>query len=299
MTKQDKFEVAKALEDKKQNAVKNSIFDDADLILEENIFENSNSQEQMFTNANEDDKQAVVQILEQVEVSVGADDTAENKDAIEPENDDNIAQEIEDVLDIAEGETKSDEQNETQEKQPVEQQDTAKPEERKYGKFKNPDELLHAYGELEKEFTRRSQRLKELENANANPFANNDDFKAAVDKFFKETPSAKAFAKDIANEIIEHPELKQNKNCLDIALTRTLLKRFRTPEQLIEDGQFLKDYVYGSKKIKDAIIGEYLQSVRDGEPPFTLGGGGRQFAVSPKHPKTIEEAGFMFLKENK
>ncbi len=31
------------------------------------------------------------------------------------------------------------------------------------GKFKSVDALLHAYGELEAEFTRRSQRLKALE----------------------------------------------------------------------------------------------------------------------------------------
>ncbi|MEG1529105.1 MAG: hypothetical protein RR405_02025, partial [Clostridia bacterium] len=33
-----------------------------------------------------------------------------------------------------------------------------------FGKFKNPNELLHAYCELEKEFTKRSQRLAMLEN---------------------------------------------------------------------------------------------------------------------------------------
>ena len=31
------------------------------------------------------------------------------------------------------------------------------------GKFRNPEELLKAYGELEREFTRRSQRLAEAE----------------------------------------------------------------------------------------------------------------------------------------
>ena len=32
-----------------------------------------------------------------------------------------------------------------------------------YGKFKSSDELLNAYNALEAEFTRRSQRIKELE----------------------------------------------------------------------------------------------------------------------------------------
>ena len=262
----------------------NNIFDDENLILQENIFDDENLQNQVFTNAKQDDKHQVLQILEQIEISDEQQNEAENSpcDEQKPE------QENKDI----------EAQNEPQKNEET-NKNTTKTEERKYGKFKTPEELLHAYGELEKEFTRRSQKLKELESANENPFASDEAWKAAVDKFIYETPSAKVFAKDIANEIIAHPELKQNKNCLDIALTRALLSKFRTPEQLIEDGQFLKDYVFGSKKIKDAIIAEYLKDVRDGEPPFTLGGGGRQFATSPKNPKTIEEAGFMFLKENK
>ena len=170
--------------------------------------------------------------------------------------------------------------------------------EQKYGKFKNPEELLHAYMELEKEFTRRSQKLKELENAKSEPFANEAEWHEAVDKFFSETPSAKPFAKDIANEILSHPELKKDKNCLSVALTRTLVNKFRTPEQLMSDGQFLKDYVLCSKEVKDAVIAEYLQGIRAGEVPFVLSSGGMQCVTNPKRPKSIEEAGFMFLKDN-
>ena len=39
------------------------------------------------------------------------------------------------------------------------------------GKFKSVDALLHAYGELEAEFTRRSQRLKALEDRLQEPQA--------------------------------------------------------------------------------------------------------------------------------
>ena len=181
-----------------------------------------------------------------------------------------------------------------------EQKEEAKqPEERKYGKFKTPEELLHAYGELEKEFTRRSQKLKELESAKEEPFKTDEDWKQAVDKFFTETPSAKAFAKDIANEILSHPELKKDKNCLNVALTRTLVAKFRTPEQLMSDGQFLKDYVLCSQEVKDAVISEYLRGIKAGEPPFILADGGMQCVTAPKVPRTIEEAGFMFLKDNK
>ena len=158
-----------------------------------------------------------------------------------------------------------------------------------FGKFKNPEELLKAYLELEKEFTKKSQKLKTLEASN-----DEQDF----DEFFCETPSAKPFAKDIAIKIMEQPDLKRDKNCLSVALVKVLIDKFRTPEQLMQDGQFLKDYVLSSSKVKDAIINEYLQGLKDGQPPVTLSANGMQCVAPSKKIRSIEEAGRMFLKNN-
>ena len=125
------------------------------------------------------------------------------------------------------------------------------------------------------------------------------DFKLAVDKFFNEIPAAKAFAKDIANELLNNPELREDENCLNVALLKVLTDKFRTPEQLMSDGQFLNDYVFSSEEVRNAIIESYLDGVRKGVPPYTLRGGGMQCVAPKVKPKTIEEAGFMFLKNNK
>lgn len=151
-----------------------------------------------------------------------------------------------------------------------------------FGKFKNPEELLKAYLELEKEFTKKSQKLKTLEASNDEQDFDEESFKAAADKFFCETPSAKPFAKDIAIKIMEQPDLKRDKNCLSVALVKVLIDKFRTPEQLMQDGQFLKDYVLSSSKVKDAIINEYLQGLKDGQPPITLSANGMQCVAPSK-----------------
>lgn len=170
------------------------------------------------------------------------------------------------------------------------------------GKFRTPEELLRAYGELEKEFTRRSQRLAEAErqlaekDAPFNPSA--EEWKSAVDKFFADIPAAKPFAKEMAKEIISHPELKADRNCLNNALVRVLAASFRTPEQLVSDGQFLRDYVLTSTAVKAAVVDGYLKGLRAGQPPVVMRDGG-QFGMTPrKAPKSIEEAGTLFLKEN-
>ena len=157
-----------------------------------------------------------------------------------------------------------------------------------------------AYRELEKEFTKKSQKLAKLEaqKDDDNQGFDDDSFKVAVDKFFENTPSAKPFARDIARKIIESPELKQDKNCLNIALMQVLIDKFRTPEQLMQDGQFLNDYVLQSSKVKDAIISTYLKDIREGQPPKTLSADGLQCVAPSRKIRSIEEAGRLFLKNN-
>ncbi|MEG1529831.1 MAG: hypothetical protein RR405_05690, partial [Clostridia bacterium] len=244
-----------------------------------------------------------------------------------------------------------------------------------FGKFKNPNELLHAYCELEKEFTKRSQRLAMLENGvkkldgnakssqdegktsvkseasggesvkseifddvenfenatidneklsknnaveNAKLSAENahenakskdndtynaieteDEWRAVVDKFFDETPTARPFAKDIALELILNPSLKENPNCLNNALTRVLINNFKTPQQMLNNGEFLNDYVLKSDVVKSAVINSYLLELENGKPPVTLSNGGIMSAAPKSKPKSLEEAGVMFLKNNK
>lgn len=169
-----------------------------------------------------------------------------------------------------------------------------------FGKFKNPEELLKAYRELEKEFTKKSQKLAKLEAQNREDEGEFDEnsFKVAVDKFFEDTPSAKPFARDIARKILDKPELKQDKNCLNIALMQVLIDKFRTPEQLMQDGQFLNDFVLSSSKVKDAVISAYLKDIRDGQPPKTLSADGLQCVAPSRKIRSIEEAGRLFLKNN-
>lgn len=171
--------------------------------------------------------------------------------------------------------------------------------EQNLGKFKNPQELLRAYSELEKEFTRKSQRLKELESgASENCELSEEKWKEAADKFFEKTPTAKPFAREIASKIMEEPSLKNDKDCFNVALTKVLLDKFRTPEQLMQDGQFLNDYVLSSDKVKGAVIEEYLRTLRAGQPPKTLADDGLACVSLARKPKTVEEAGIMFLKNN-
>lgn len=61
--------------------------------------------------------------------------------------------------------------------------------------------------------------------------------------------------------------MKKDANCFNVALTQVLIDKFRTPEQLMQDGQFLNDYVLSSDVVKSKVIEQYLRSLKEGLPP--------------------------------
>jgi hypothetical protein len=126
-----------------------------------------------------------------------------------------------------------------------------------------------------------------------------EQWRGEVDKFFEQTPSAKPFAKDIAKEILAHPELTEQNDCFSAALTRVLIASFRTPQQLANDKEFIEKYVIGSDSVRNAVISDYLKSLKSGKPPVTLSKDGESGISPKKTPKNLEEAGRMFLKNNK
>lgn len=97
-------------------------------------------------------------------------------------------------------------------------------------RFKTPDELLKAYECLEKEFTKRSQKLKALEKelsekAPSNVAYAQNDWQQKVDDFFESRPEIAPFKKEIAEEILKKRPRQQRK----LSGNR---RRARCPEQL-------------------------------------------------------------------
>lgn len=167
-------------------------------------------------------------------------------------------------------------------------------------KFKTVEELEKAYAELEKEFTRRCQRLSKLEKQLEKDKVDSDvEWKAKVDKFFSENPSAKPFAKQMSDEIIRDGSLRGRSDCLETALTRALLQAYRSPETLASDEEFLKNHILGSDFVKKAVIEGYLKDLRDGKPPMLIGKSGQNTVAPRNKPKSIAEAGRMFQQNNK
>lgn len=175
-----------------------------------------------------------------------------------------------------------------------------------YGKFKDATSLLEAYNNLEKEFTKKSQKLSEILKQNSldktpnqdnevqeiQPIFKNSNWQTRVSKFFEENPDAKAFSKEIANTLITDKELSKHKNCIEYAYALAQLKNQVKPADLLNNPKHIDD-IMNNENIKQKIISKYIQDVNQNKTNMRFISGGPN-VVSPTRPdnkpKTIKEA---------
>ena len=146
------------------------------------------------------------------------------------------------------------------------------------GKFKNVEALARAYRELEAEFTRRSQRLKELEKRADNSLKTDD----APSKAEKPEEEAKPDAEPAPAQSLSEADTAQ----------RTTAQKFDTAKEKTENE--LYEAARNSEAVRLRIIGDYLSSLRGADAPLMRGGTGT-LAPSPVRAKSISEAGTMAL----
>ena len=193
-------------------------------------------------------------------------------------------------------------------------------------KFKDVNALLKAYESLQAEFTRRSQRLKELER-----LADNQDGKeenetdSGVEKLrknaLKKREERKAFNRFVTEteeaSIANLPEIRpaeQEEFSADEGYTQEVFKsKFDVEEEEKEDDNKLRgekgkpvekasdvsfeelySKVQENEELRLKIIGEYLRSVGKSLPPLTVGG--RTAVTPPLKPLDIKDAGQMALR---
>ena len=172
-----------------------------------------------------------------------------------------------------------------------------------FGKFKDATSLLNAYNNLEKEFTKKSQKLSELTKLNEQikenvvdseslPIFKQSSWQTKVNQFLANNPDAKKYSKEIANMLLSDTDLAKNPKCLDYAYATIELKNKVKPADLLNDPNFIKD-ILENQTIKDKIVSEYLKSVSLNKHNlrFISGEPNSISLTKPNNkPKTIKEA---------
>lgn len=166
------------------------------------------------------------------------------------------------------------------------------------GKFKDAQKLLGAYNELQSEFTRKCQKLSEVQkqleeqNQSQNGTAeieNNSKEKEfawsnKLENFLQMHKNASGLVEDITNEIINDNDLKNSEDALEKAYMRVMEKNYEPQENLAKNEEFLNKYIYSNDEIKDKIIKDYVSSLQDIKSPIQVTSMGQigSIASTPK-----------------
>ena len=174
------------------------------------------------------------------------------------------------------------------------------------GKFNSVQDLVNAYNSLQAEFTRKCQRLKQVEEDNQNlnqkildgnaqkeePIYLKEDFSNQLSNFLQNNPNAKKYAKEISLEVAN-----SNVN-LTQAYNNVLAKMYKEPEELVKDKDFINNYVLNDNDVKKELIKNYLKNVKESNAPTLISGASGLYGGRAKDIEisSLEEANKLALK---
>jgi transcription termination factor NusB len=160
-----------------------------------------------------------------------------------------------------------------------------------FGKFRNAEELLKAYNSLEGEFTKRSQKLRELELK----APEKTDWESKVANLYEKWPQANSYTDEMIREIADNKTLLNEESCLENALISVLSKKIVSKEQAAKDEDVV-NMVLEKKENKEKIISSYLDTIRTSTLPKTFPKAGGAIPLTPNKPTTLTEAGLIAQK---
>ncbi|MBQ3494589.1 MAG: hypothetical protein IJA69_04155 [Clostridia bacterium] len=169
------------------------------------------------------------------------------------------------------------------------------------GKFKDAESLYEAYNNLQAEFTRKCQKLSELEKQKQQeeiveqpktPVFAQTDWTNKVSDFLQKNKQAKAYAKEISSIIMSNPELMNKDDALSLAWAKVVEQKFVSPEKIVNDEEYIDKYIMSNDKIKSKILNEYIKELQKNSPPpiISVKNGGNISFPKQKQPTSLLEA---------
>ena len=162
------------------------------------------------------------------------------------------------------------------------------------GKFKDVQTLLNAYNSLQAEFTRKSQKLSELQKENDKNavFSYND----SIEEILKDETDNDKYKKEIA-EILNNDNIINslpNKNRIAFKIIKDTEKSI---ENKINSQEFIDEYIKNNKTICSSIISNYLSELNNiPADNYITSNGSVYFSPNTNKPTNLKEAGEIFSK---
>lgn len=171
------------------------------------------------------------------------------------------------------------------------------------GKFKNSAKLLDAYNELQSEFTRKCQKLSDVEkklqdvlvqdSSRVKEDNTQNDFawKEKINEFLQSHNKASGLMEEIANEMAENKTSNVGIEELEKAYSKVIERKYIPENELAMNEEFLNKYIYSNDQIKNKIINEYVSTLQNNKNPITITNDGFSRGVASSNKfGSLEEA---------
>ncbi len=162
------------------------------------------------------------------------------------------------------------------------------------GKFKSVESLYKAYNELQKEFTKKSQELSaiksKLDDKVETPKSKDELIDEKIEEFIKNCPKSVVFKQNF-KENLQKDENFDSKNLFEI-YANLLENNSKSAVEYSVDENFLNDYIYSNEKIREHIVKDYIQKIKNITPVKLSNSNLSSISIlPPNQPKTVSEAG--------
>ena len=158
------------------------------------------------------------------------------------------------------------------------------------GKFKSVEALYDAYNNLEKEFTKKCQRLSEIEKDKIRDEEKiNEDVENKLNLFLSTNGEATPFKETLLNKVLESDSLKTMDDPFSFVWAEMVFDNLKNPK---EKDSIASNYVLNNDKIKNAIIQNYVNQLAENKSPIKISSSGNRVAtnVTTQKPETLSEA---------
>ncbi|MBQ8443863.1 MAG: hypothetical protein IJX25_00720, partial [Clostridia bacterium] len=133
------------------------------------------------------------------------------------------------------------------------------------GKFKNVEDLMTAYNNLQAEFTRNCQRLSVLEKEKT------DEPKqdvASLDLFLSKNQEAVLYAEELKSRVEQDESLQKEKDPYGMAWASLLYEKLASPN--LSKEPLVKNLILKDEELKNLVIENYVEQIKKQNIPVVM-----------------------------
>ena len=157
------------------------------------------------------------------------------------------------------------------------------------GKFKDANALLEAYNNLEKEFTKKCQRLSELEK---DKIKEEEELNKKVEEklalFLSSNGEATNYKDELVEKVKSDDSLKKMDDPFSYVWAEMVFDKIKNQKT---SDEAVKNYILGNENLKNAVIENYINQLSENKSPIIISSNGNRVAtVATQNPANLDDA---------